>query len=68
MMSFNKNSNSIDNSDLNTSIVQLEKILENLKYEYNLSSHISRFHKYIDDKKTFIVKIKINDDLCKINF
>ena len=53
--------------DLNKEIQELEKILENIKYEYKLSSHIARFHKYIDDKKTYIVKIKINDEPCKFN-
>jgi len=52
--------------DLNKAINDLEKIFENIKYEFKLSSHIARFHKYIDDKKTYIVKIKINDELCKI--
>ena len=54
--------------DLNKDIQDLEKILENIKYEYKLSSHIARFHKYIDDKKTYIVKIKINEEPCKYNF
>lgn len=51
--------------DLNKDIQDLEKILDNIKYEYRLSSHIARFFKYIDEKKTYIVKIKINDELCK---
>ena len=57
----------MDNMDLGKSIVQLEKIFENLKYEYKLSSHISRIFKYIDDRKTYFVKVKINEELSKIN-
>ena len=55
----------LDNIDLTKSISDLEKIFENIKYEYKLNSHISRFFKYIDEKKTYIVRIKINDQLSK---
>ena len=48
--------------------MDIEKIFENLKYEYKLSSHITRFNKIVENKKKFVVRIKMNDNLSKLNF